>query len=215
MTMSDVLRIPAPAHALRSWGAVPTASQGFTLDPRFARTPATPAPDFAAMPEPEREDPIERARAEGYAAGHEAALTEAQAQAAAQDAARHRLDSALRTMEAAQVDALEQRLRQTVLALCDSVLGDVAIDPAALETRVRRAAQMLPRAEDARVIRLHPEDLALIGHSSPPSMSLRGSRDCSGKPAGLSSDARSGGAPRWLRLPARRRRRGRDRARSG
>ena len=167
MTMSDVLRIPAPAHALRSWGAVPTASQGFTLDPRFARTPATPAPDFAAMPEPEREDPIERARAEGYAAGHEAALTEAQAQAAAQDAARHRLDSALRTMEAAQVDALEQRLRQTVLALCDSVLGDVAIDPAALETRVRRAAQMLPRAEDARVIRLHPEDLALIGHHLP------------------------------------------------
>lgn len=167
MTMSDLLRIPEPGRTLRAWGAVPAQSQGFTLDPRFARIPVAPPAEFAAMPEPEREDPIERARADGFAAGQAAALAQAQADAAAQDAARHRIESALRAMDAAQIDALEQRLRQTVLALCEAVLADAAIDPAALEQRVRRAAQMLARAEDARVIRLHPEDLALVGQHLP------------------------------------------------
>jgi len=166
--MSDVLRIPLPEQGLRAWGAMPVHSQGFTLDPRFARAAqAAPPPAFSAMPEPEREDPIEAARAQGFAAGHEAALAQAQAEAAAQDAARHRLETALRRMDKEQATALEQRLRQTVLALCDVVLADAAIDPAGLETRVRRAAQMLARAEDARVIRLHPEDLAMIGHHLP------------------------------------------------
>ncbi|NMN87011.1 MULTISPECIES: FliH/SctL family protein [unclassified Novosphingobium] len=167
MTMSDLLRIPVPERALRAWGAVPGQSGGFTLDPRFARQAPAPPADFAPMPDPEHEDPIERAHADGFAAGHAAALAEAQALAATQDAERHRIDTALRRMDESQVAVLESRLRQTVLALCDVVLADAAIDPVGLEARVRRAAQMLARAEDARVIRLHPEDLALVGNHLP------------------------------------------------
>jgi flagellar assembly protein FliH len=166
--MSELLRIPLADRTLRAWGAVPAQSGGFTLDPRFSRqAPPPPPSEFAAMADGEREDPVERAHADGYAAGHAAALQEAQERAAAQDAARHRIETALRTMDAREATALESRLRQTVLALCEVVLADAAIDPAGLEARVRCAAQMLARAEDARVIRLHPEDLALVGNHLP------------------------------------------------
>lgn len=165
--MSELLRIPLGDRTLRAWGAVPAQSGGFTFDPRFSRQAPPPPAEFAPMADGEREDPVERAHADGYAAGHAAALEEARADAAAQDAARHRIETALRAMDAREAAALESRLRQTVLALCDVVLADAAIDPAGLEARVRRAAQMLARAEDARVIRLHPEDLALVGHHLP------------------------------------------------
>lgn len=166
--MSDLLRIPEPERALRPWGAVPALSGGFTQDRRFRRAAAPPPePAFVPMPEPEPEDPLAIAHAEGYAAGLAEARAEANAARAAEDAARHRIEIALRGMAAEETAMLEQRLRQTVLALCDTLIADAAIDQAALEARVRRAAQMLARAEDARVIRLHPEDLALVGHDLP------------------------------------------------
>uniref|UniRef100_UPI002601EB82 FliH/SctL family protein n=1 Tax=Novosphingobium sp. TaxID=1874826 RepID=UPI002601EB82 len=46
-------------------------------------------------------------------------------------------------------------------------LGEFAADPEALARRVEIAAGMLARAADERVIRLHPEDLALVGARLP------------------------------------------------
>lgn len=166
--MSEVLRLPDPERGLRPWGPVPPASQGFALDRRFQRAaPPPPEAEFTPMVDPDQPDPLALARAEGEAAGHAAAMAEAQAHMAAQDAARHRIETALVALDAQGLVELETRLRQTVLALCEIVLADAALDPTALEARVRRAAQMLARAEDARVIRLHPEDLALIGQRLP------------------------------------------------
>lgn len=154
--------------AMRPWGSLPAASHGFLRDPRFARAlPPPPQASFTPMPEPDLEDPLEQARAQGYAQGAAEARREAEALAAAQDAARHRLEAAFRAIDAHELDALETRLRETVEALCASVLADAALDPAGLAARVRRAAQMLARADDQRVIRLHPEDFALLGHHLP------------------------------------------------
>jgi flagellar assembly protein FliH len=154
---------PVRALSLSELGG---GSAGFTrrdtwgLSPVFAE-PSDPVP---AGPE---EDPEARAFAAGYAQGAadaEAAFTEALAQA---DAARAKLELAFGRLDAELTRELEARLRDAVLALCTPLLGDYAADPEALAARVKVAAGMLARAADERVIRLHPEDLALLGQRLP------------------------------------------------
>ncbi len=48
------------------------------------------------------------------------------------------------------------------MALCEATLVPFALDPDALVQRVERALAMLARADDERVIRLNPDDLALV-----------------------------------------------------
>ena len=108
-----------------------------------------------------------QAFAAGYAQGAadaEAAFGEAMAQ---QDAARTRIELAFGRLDADLTRDLEARLREMILALCAPLLADFATDPVALTRRVETAAAMLARAADERVIRLHPEDLALIGARLP------------------------------------------------
>ena len=65
-------------------------------------------------------------------------------------------------MDKTETEAFARRLKDTVMALCDAVLGEAAIAPESLAQRVATAAAMFNRAGDERVIRLHPEDLALV-----------------------------------------------------
>ena len=139
-------------------------SGGFTADHRFGRH-AHAAPETPR--EPPEEDPAVKAFAAGYAQGAadvEAAFSEAIAQ---QEAARSRIELAFGRLDADLIRDLEARLRETVLALCTPLLGEYATDPEALARRVETAAAMLARAADERVIRLHPEDLALVGARLP------------------------------------------------
>ena len=138
-------------------------SRGFTQDRRFNRGQSP----IIAEPPAEAEDPAVKAFAAGYAQGAadaETAFSEALAQ---QDAARARIELAFGRLDADLARDLEARLRDTVLALCTPLLGDFAADPVALARRVETAAAMLARAADERVIRLHPEDLALVGARLP------------------------------------------------
>jgi flagellar assembly protein FliH len=162
----------------------------FTHDLRFGgrAAPAAPPPE----PEPEPADPLEEAFALGYAQGAQDADEAASAARAAEDAARGQIELALGRMDAAQVQELEQSLRQTVLTLCETVIGAVALDPAALTARIGIAAAMLARAADERVIRLHPEDLALVGaflpedwHFEPDSALERGALRVEGAAGGV------------------------------
>ncbi|OYW70085.1 MAG: hypothetical protein B7Z21_00150, partial [Verrucomicrobiales bacterium 32-60-5] len=75
---------------------------------------------------------------------------------ATDDAARYRIETALVRMEGDALDQFRDRLRATVLTLCETVLTPAAIEPAALAARVEAAAAMFARAADERVIRLHP-----------------------------------------------------------
>jgi len=133
---------------------------GFRSDARFALPVRSAAP---AVPEPVQvEDPVALAWAEGYARGLEDAREEAAEAAAAQAEARAALDLSLTRLDAEQAESLRQRLQDTVLALCEQTLVPYALDTEALARRVERAVAMFARAEDERVIRLHPDDLPLV-----------------------------------------------------
>ena len=134
---------------------------GFRLDARFAlalRPDAEP---------PGSEDPVALAWAEGYARGTEDAQAAAAAALAAEVEARAALDLSFARLDAEMAEALRQRLQDTVLALCEATLVPYALDAEALAARVERAVAMLARADDERVIRLNPDDLALVSPRLP------------------------------------------------
>ncbi len=143
-----------------------SASTGFASDPRFFASGAA-----ASAPDPEAEQAS--AWAEGHAAGRAHAEAECAARIAERDAAQARLRITLARLDAEQEEQLRQRLYVTIEALCEASLAPLRLDREALLARVRRAAAMLARADDERVLRLHPDDLALIGEALPEGLETR------------------------------------------
>lgn len=141
-------------------GLVPLAkfapSAGFQGDARFALA------SEPAVPEDHAEDPLARAFSEGFAAGADQAQAEARAVASAESAAREALGLAFARLDQTLAEQLRQRLRDTVAALCEEALAPMALDEAALLRRIERALALFVRADDERVIRIHPDDMALI-----------------------------------------------------
>lgn len=136
---------------------------GFRSDPRFAPLPVR---------ETDSTDPLARAWSEGHAAGLAEARAEAQAQAEADAEARGRISFALARLDAEQAETLRQRLLATVEVLCEAAIAPLALDREALTARVTRAAAMLARADDDKVLRLHPEDLALVASNLPEGLEI-------------------------------------------
>lgn len=135
------------------------ASAGFRSDTRFsAAAPAPPPPE----PEPEPEDAVAIAYAEGFAAGTVEASEKAAAQARIEMEGREALSLSFTRLDREMVQELESQLLKTVAALCESAISPLALDEVALLPRIKRAAAMLARTDDERVVRLHPDDLALV-----------------------------------------------------
>ncbi len=132
-------------------------STSFQSDARFAPTAALPQP-----PQAEPEDPIAIAWADGFAAGIQQAQAEAAEQSRIEAEARAALSLAFTRLDRDLAETLHRRLRDTVAALCEAALAPLALDEDALAARIERAAAMFARADDERVIRLNPDDLALI-----------------------------------------------------
>lgn len=136
-------------------------TSGFRSDARFSllhQAAAEPAP----VPEAEPDDPLAIAFAEGYAAGAAEAQAMAAEQTAADDAARALLSLSFARLDKELAEELRLRLRDTVAALCETAIAPLALDQDALMMRIERAISMLSRADDERLIRLHPEDMKLI-----------------------------------------------------
>ncbi len=151
----------------------PGAASGFVLDARFAGAMACDDAPPVVEGAPS-DDPVALAYADGFAAGAAEARAQADERAAGEAQSRERLALSFARLDAALEEQLRQRLRDTVAALCDSVLAPHALDPDALMRRIETAVSMLSRVDDERVIRLHPDDLALV--------SPRLSRDWTVKP---------------------------------
>lgn len=145
---------------------------GFRQDARFARPPHPGDHPAAPEPPPEAADPAAVAWAEGYAHGTREARAEAEAAMAAQVQAHAALDLSFARLDAELAETLRERLQDTVMALCEATLIPFALDPAVLAKRTERAVAMLARADDERVIRLHPEDLALVAPRLPAEWTL-------------------------------------------
>ena len=142
-------------------------SEGFAADRRFAKPASPPPPPLAPTA-----DPVATAWAEGYAEGSATAEVQAQALAEQLAAALGKIELAFARLDTAQEEALRQRLHETVTALCESAIAPLALDPEALARRVARAAAMLARADDQRLLRLHPLDLALIAERLPEGLAV-------------------------------------------
>jgi flagellar assembly protein FliH len=139
----------------------------FRADRRFAaaeeETEPQPQPlQEATFPDPQQGDPLADAYAQGYADGAGDVRVETLATAAADAQAGGTLQLAFARLDRALEEQLRDRLRATVAALCEAALAPLALDVDLLERRVAAAAAMLARADDARVIRLHPDDIKLL-----------------------------------------------------
>lgn len=139
-------------------------SAGFQSDPRFVAA-------VTSVPKPG--DPLAQAWAEGYAAGLDEARAEAAAETEADAAARAKIAITLARLDADQAEQLRQKLTATVTALCEANLAPLALDKDALVARVARAAAMLARADDDKVLRLHPDDLSLIAKQLPEDLEIK------------------------------------------
>ncbi|MEJ2410216.1 MAG: FliH/SctL family protein [Novosphingobium sp.] len=170
--MSDLgFPVPKPEFSLLEAFA---KRRGFTPDKRFEALPemGAPNPEPAPPPEPVPEepqhseedlrDPVAEAYAQGFAEGHEKARAEAETRAAEDAAALEGLKLSFGRLDSALEEELRLRLRDTVAALCEAALAPLAIDEDMLMRRITRAASMLARADDERLIRLHPDDVKLI-----------------------------------------------------
>lgn len=135
------------------------ASGAFRCDPRFGAAP------IAAI----TSDPAADDFARGYAAGEDAAMRRHEAEATSLAA----FETSYARLDAENAEALRRRLADTVLTLCTATLADAAIDPDLLATRIERATAMLVRADDERVVRLHPDDLALVAARLPADWTVR------------------------------------------
>lgn len=160
MNMSD-----AAARGALSLLDVFAHPPGFRADERFAEpfhlSAPEPVPEPVEVPE-DLVDPVAEAFAQGYLAGRQEAERAAQVAAGEDEAARAKLGLSFLRLDKALEEELRLRLRETVAALCEAAIAPLALDEDALMLRVTRAASMLARADDERVLRLHPEDIKMI-----------------------------------------------------
>ena len=163
----------------------------FAPDRRFdaAEPDAEPA---LPSPVPPPADPLAEANAagfsQGYAAGHAVAMAEAETHATT----REKFQLRLARLETEHTEILRRNLLDTVVALCEATLAPLALDLPSLTKRVERAAAMFARADDERVIRLHPDDLPTAQSMLPPDWTLL--PDPALERGALRVETRSGGA---------------------
>lgn len=143
----------------------------FSRDGRFAALFGAPAAAKTEefVPEP---DPVTEAYERGYHEGAAQAAEDARLAEQQRDDARAAIELAFTRLDANDAAKLSERLRQTVLALCEATVLPLAVDAEGLALRVERAVGMLQRAQDERVVRLHPEDIVLIGARLPASLTV-------------------------------------------
>lgn len=145
--------------------ALLAAAGNFRSDNRFSF--ATEPEHDLPPPQTEPEDPLAQAWAEGFAAGTEQARAEAESLAEQTAAAREGLALSLARLDTQMAEDLRLRLRDTVVALCETAILPLTLDPEGLRLRIDRAVAMLARADDERTIRLHPDDMSLLAPSMP------------------------------------------------
>lgn len=116
----------------------------------------------AAAPPTAFVDPVAAAHAAGYAEGVEAALAEIATTGDRDRALLAALTNALQTDDRIDRDAVARRLRQTVLFLVTRLVGEVGISPDILARRIDAAAEMLTDAAESAMLRVHPDDVALL-----------------------------------------------------
>ncbi|HEX8382270.1 MAG TPA: FliH/SctL family protein [Sphingomonas sp.] len=149
---------PEPVHFRPQGGPRHFSPADRTSNPTEGWDPLDPT----IAEEPVGIDPVEAARADGYAEG----LAAATANASDLFARDHALlaDIAATLGDAGRIDraAMADRLRQTVMLLLSRLVGEVGVSPDLLAGRVAAAAELLADASESGLLRVHPDDVALL-----------------------------------------------------
>jgi flagellar assembly protein FliH len=143
----------------------------FSRDPRFA--PMFGSQEARKAPPAEDEpDPLMEAYSRGFDDGSEQATESARREACERDAQRTAIELAFARLDEETAADLRERLRLTVLALCEETILPLALDPDGLAARIEKAVAMLQRSQDERRVLLHPDDLALVEGRVPTDLTL-------------------------------------------
>lgn len=113
-------------------------------------------------------DPIAAAHAAGRAEGYAAALAEAAADVGRDRALSDALGEALNSVTRFDRDRVALRLRQTVLTLVGRLVGEIGISGELIATRIAAAVDILADSAESALLRMHPDDVALV-HGKLPS----------------------------------------------
>ena len=128
----------------------------------FDATVAPEAPQFV--------DAVATAHAAGYAEGIAAALAETSEAGERDRALLTRLGEALRADDRLDRDKMAQQLRQTVLFLVSKLVGEIGVAPDMLASRIDAASDMLADAAESAMLRVHPDDVAMLEGKLPRSV---------------------------------------------
>lgn len=172
---------------------------GFCADRRFLSALAEQPDPVLDLPPA---DPLAEAFEQGFNEGIAAAQAELALQEAERAAASETIELALYRMDQQGAQEMAERLRQTVLALCEQAVLPLAVEPEGLTARISRAVAMLQRAQDEKRVLLHPDDLALVATRLPPDLLVEA--DPSVERGGLRIETPDGGVEdgpsQWRRI---------------
>jgi len=151
------------ASMRRPYAAEPAAPRHFEPSERDTRPTAGWDPlDPEPRPSHEFVDPIAAARAAGYAEGLAAARDEAEALARREQALLDQVSDALTQGAHFDRERMAGHLRQTVLHLVTRMIGEAGVAPDILAARIEAAVDMLADSAESALLRLHPDDVALV-----------------------------------------------------
>jgi flagellar assembly protein FliH len=115
-------------------------------------------------------DPITAAHDAGYAEGFAAARAEADMANEAQAALLRQVSEALAQGAHFDRERLAGHLRQTVLHLVGKMIGEAGVAPDILAGRIEAAIELLADSAESAILRLNPEDVALVDGKLPKSV---------------------------------------------
>jgi len=119
------------------------------------------AADAAPAPTP-FVDPIATAHAAGFAEGMATAIAEIGETAGRDRVLLDQLGEALRHESRLDREVMARQLRQTVMFLVSRLIGETGISPDILAGRIDAAAEMLADSAESALLRVNPEDVALL-----------------------------------------------------
>lgn len=115
-------------------------------------------------------DPIAAAHAAGFEEGRTAALADLEATQAREAALLEQVSIALATAAHFDRERMAGHLRQTVLHLVGKMVGEIGVAPDILAARINAATDLLADKAESALLRLHPDDVALVQGKLPASI---------------------------------------------
>jgi flagellar assembly protein FliH len=117
--------------------------------------------DAAAAPS-QFVDPLAAAHAAGHAEGLTAALAQGGDDFARRQALLGDLAAALASAARFDREAMARQLRQTVMFLVTKTIGEAGVSPDLLAHRIEAASDLLANAAESAILRVSPDDVALL-----------------------------------------------------